>query len=81
MLLTALFLMLGSAWAQVPTASPAPENGQWNANTKWYTLTVNGGYVSLHNADGNGNLMLRCRSGNVTGNYFKATLHHTHLTV
>ena len=58
LLLTALFFTIGTAWAQVPEASPAPQNGQWDANTKWYTLQVSDKYVSLHNADGNGNLML-----------------------
>ena len=49
-------LMTVGAWAQ-PTVSEAPSNGQWAANTTWYTMkNGNGHYINKDYADGNGNL-------------------------
>ncbi len=59
--MASLFLMVGTVWAQIPEASPAPAGGQWHANTKWYTIQCNDdskGYISLQHADVKGNLML-----------------------
>ncbi len=81
--MASLFLVLGTAWAQIPTASTAPADGQWNADTKWYTIKVNddgGGYVSLYYSDCGSNLLLNnntqpgadglwCVVGNETDGY------------
>lgn len=54
------FLMLSLLWglnaaAQVAfVASEAPSNGAWNTDTHWYYVTLDGKYVTLDAADGNG---------------------------
>ncbi len=59
MLLASLFLTIGTAWAQMPVTSTAPADGQWNADTRWYTISGDGGkYVSLNYVDANGNFKL-----------------------
>ena len=76
-----LCMFVGTAWAQVPTASTAPSNGKWAADTKWYAIKQNNSnYVSLGNVDGDGYLMLNstdakraaalwCVVGNETDGY------------
>lgn len=57
-ILLSLFAVLCTmgAWAQ-PKVSEAPNNGQWAANTTWYTMkNGNGNYINRDYADGNGNL-------------------------
>ena len=54
-----LCVFVGTAWAQLPTVSTAPSNGQWADDTKWYTIQENKSkYVSLGNVDANDYLML-----------------------
>ena len=67
--MASLFLMVGAVWAQIPATSIAPADGQWNADTKWYTIQCNDnskGYISLQHADANANLMLN-NSGKPAG--------------
>ena len=80
-LLMLFCMFVGTAWAQLPTASNAPSNGAWAEGTKWYTIKQNNkNFVSLGNADANGYLMLNstdakgtaalwCVVGNATDGY------------
>lgn len=58
LLLLLVSVMSGvSAWAQVVfETSPAPSNGVFSADTKWYKMTLKGYYVSALDTDEDGNL-------------------------
>lgn len=55
-----LTLLLGlNAKAQVAfVASTTPSNNEWDTETHWYNMTVDGKYVSLESTDDSGNLKL-----------------------
>ena len=61
MLFASLLACVGVMKAQIPTASTAPADGEWNADTKWYSIMCNDGtkgYVSVNYVDADGNLQL-----------------------